>query len=508
MTRTGLRRHAGSAAFLAVMLLASSAPWSEYWCAHHNTLHETARWRTSKTECRKGLIGGATSRLTRVMLHRNRLDLSAWFGYQEVYLAEPLAVTSARFSFRLVDDAHVSVLFDGGGPHFQQLHGFRLSRRAESPSMALATGEKRLFTSTRAFDVPLGDGWHEAEVQVADRELSLAVDGVERARLAVPAAARRRIGFRGGAAEALVDDVVVHHRAGGGPAVIVEAFDRADLRPTAHGVGVVLAAALLLAVCAGARACRRRPRLALLLACAVTTSAGLLGWALFTLDHWWLSSRYPKNVLAIPEYENTMFRPEVPDRSWRERHPDAARDPYTIVFVGGSQTWGSGANVGADVWTRLVERTLDGGVLGPVECVNVAISGATSTSLLDRYREEWRDAFAPDLTVVNLGHNDRVLTSFGANLVKICEAAREVGSKVAFVLEPNSPENVSAHLEHSHAVMRLAAEHCDVPLLDLHGRFAGLHERGFLWWDRVHMTSAGQELLAAEVSRWLAETMR
>ena len=59
MTLTGLRRHAGSAAFLAAILLASSAPWSEYWCAHRNTLHETERWRTSKTECRKGVIGGA-----------------------------------------------------------------------------------------------------------------------------------------------------------------------------------------------------------------------------------------------------------------------------------------------------------------------------------------------------------------------------------------------------------------------------------------------------------------
>jgi hypothetical protein len=35
-----------------------------------------------------------------------------------------------------------------------------------------------------------------------------------------------------------------------------------------------------------------------------------------------------------------------------------------------------------------------------------------------------------------------------------------------------------------------------VPVVDLHGRLRALEGTGFVWWDKVHLTSYGQELAA------------
>ena len=42
----------------------------------------------------------------------------------------------------------------------------------------------------------------------------------------------------------------------------------------------------------------------------------------------------------------------------------------------------------------------------------------------------------------------------------------------------------------------------------LDGYFGGVRDRGFLWWDRVHMTSAGQELMAREMAQRLLAIVR
>ncbi|MCU0862965.1 MAG: SGNH/GDSL hydrolase family protein [Planctomycetes bacterium] len=508
---TDLRRRVSSALLVTVVLLASALPWTLQWLGRQNTLHEIERWRSSKTDCRKGLIGGAMARLTRVMLHQNRLDLSSWFGYQEVFLGEALAVDSVRFSFQLAADAHLSALFDIGGDRFDHLAGFRLSRRAQQPSMFVATGAKTLFERTEPLTIALDGDWHTAELGFGATTCSLSVDGTNITTVDIAPAALRRIGFRGGAHRVLVDDVVIRHRlADGAPATRIETFDRMDLWWPAFAASLGAALASLLVAYGLARARRRPARRALLFACAALTSVGLLGWALWILDWTWLSGRYPKDVLLVPQYENTMLRPELPERPWEERYPDRlGRDRYRILLLGGSQTWGSGASTEADVWTRLLERRLnDAAPERAIECINVATSGATSTTLLPKYRDEWRQLFRPHLTVVNLGHNDLAVVEFGWNLAAFADLALEVGSDIVFVLEPNSVEDPRPHLGDNHFVMRFVAKERNAPVIDLPAFFADAHDRGFLWWDMVHQTSAGQQLMAEEMCRQLLGLIR
>ena len=56
--------------------------------------------------------------------------------------------------------------------------------------------------------------------------------------------------------------------------------------------------------------------------------------------------------------------------------------------------------------------------------------------------------------------------------------------------------------------MRYLPEKGDVPLIDTNAFFVDSSDLGFLWWDKVHMTSAGQQLMAEEMSRRLLEIIR
>lgn len=69
------------------------------------------------------------------MLHRNRLDLGAWFGFQEVYLADPVHIERVAFRVCLEHGAHVTAFLDSGGAHVHEggSTGFRLSRHDAIP---------------------------------------------------------------------------------------------------------------------------------------------------------------------------------------------------------------------------------------------------------------------------------------------------------------------------------------------------------------------------------------
>lgn len=213
-----------------------------------------------------------------------------------------------------------------------------------------------------------------------------------------------------------------------------------------------------------------------------------------------LASSLPWNLLWLGR-QNTLHEIRFSDRLGRERR--------RILFLGGSQTWGSGATTEAEVWTRLLEKMLnDANPERAIECINVAMSGATSTTLLPQYRDDWRKRFRPHLTVVNLGHNDLAINEFGFNLAAFVDLAKEVQSDLVFVLEPNSPEDPTSYLAHNHFVMRFVAKERNVPVIDLPTFFHGAHDRGFLWWDLVHQTSAGQQLMAEEMCRQLIGLIR
>ncbi|MCA8941512.1 MAG: SGNH/GDSL hydrolase family protein [Planctomycetes bacterium] len=470
-----------------------------------NTFHANGRWITSKTFLERGAIGGTMFRVTRVPLARNRVDLGSWFGFHEIIWHEPLDLASLDFEFELDDGAWVAVLFDGANHAYDAV---RLSRDPTLPSIECGVDRKRLFTRSSRIDAAdwsIGSGWHHGRVVFGDEWYELLVDGVLVDSGSRTRAGPQSIGFKGGGASTRIDEVRMSGRDG---TDVYENFrnDRGAWR-TASWVALGLAILHGFVWFGVARLGRRfrRPSIVYHLAVATVTSVGAaLG---FVGDHYFFASRYPREVLVNPEYPNTIvFEPSDPIPP----SPSAGElETFPITFVGSSQTWGSGATLASDTWVRLVEQRLNAipDRRYRFVCQNTGINGATSDTLLPRYLDEWLPQ-GPRMTVIDLSHNDQDLTRLGLNLCRFTEANRAAGVETVFVLEPNTHQpntwrRTAPNVPVNHTLIRRLGQEIGVPVIDMQAKMDADRNRGFLWWDFVHLTSGGQQVFAENLAEEL-----
>lgn len=128
------------------------------------------------------------------------------------------------------------------------------------------------------------------------------------------------------------------------------------------------------------------------------------------------------------------------------------------------------------------------------ECINAAIIGQSSDILLECYEENWLK-LAPKMVVIILSNNDVFEDRFESSLERFAALNREHNIKTVFVLEANCLEMRPNDLL-MHPVMRKVAERNHIPIIDLHAYLKQNYDRGFLWWDFVHLTSFGHRLAA------------
>ncbi len=460
----------------------------ELWGQKQNTLHENGRWTSGKLDVDMGIVGAATYMMTRRALSGNRLNLGPWHGYQELRSPEPIPFHAAGFRFTVPPDGYLIVRLDDGGATFS---GVRLSRRADTPSLAFTAKETGEFESTRPITVPpLGDGEHRGTITRRDGACTVAVDDTVVAQLDLPAGPLR-IGFRGGHANATVDDVVLTDPRG----AILFADDFRNTADPLGRLGIALAIVAVARALAGfaLHAERRRLRAPpVFYVLATTLTLGICLAIYCFADHAILSARHVRTPTESAYRRTIESGAEVQERL--ESTYPLAPNPRVrrVLFIGSSQTWGSGAKTEAESFVRRVERALAD---ERVQCINTAISGADSTALLESFQRSWRQ-WRPDGIVVNLSNNDRDADEFAANLETLVRLAREDGARLLFVLEANALEHDLGPIETRwNAMRRVAAAH-DIPVVDMHAALAPENGRGLLWWDTVHLTTFGHRLVA------------
>jgi lysophospholipase L1-like esterase len=491
----GRRRLARAALPLA---LAFAAAWVLQTLALRlgNTLHANGRWESTKVGLEQGILGAVSFLTTRTALHRDRLDLGTWHGFHELLLREPVAPGFLTLRFRLRDEGWLAAISAHDGERFEAV---RLSRDPAFPSACLAGTAAGAFTAKQPLAAPAFDaGWHELALERDGFDLEVLLDGQAIGRCPAALTAPLRVGLRGSAASHVeVDDVAVGDAESG--TTLYEDF--ANHR---HAAALFAGAlALLAALDAGVALALRRRGGALLPALALANGVALVcaGLALLA-DTAYFSRIHPEQV-HFEGYENRIeYEGQIVPRLAREYPLEAPpAGVRRILVLGTSQTWGSGAARRADVWVRRLEAWL-GETARPgerFELIDAGLPGETSKKVreaLEKRFEAWR----PELLLVNLGNNDRDPEPFARELERMARWSAERGVRVAFVPEPNCIESRSERslrgLRAKHAAMREVAARHGIPVVEVHDALAAERDTGFLWWDRVHLTSYGQERLA------------
>ena len=508
------RRGRGRVAWIAAALL--FAVWGlavrQAFREHANTLHANGRWRSSKAELSKGLVGAVATLTTRTALHRGELDLGAWHGFQELVLAERLDVETASARIALDPEAYVCLRLDQGAESW----GLRIDRGTAGRSRFYRASLEGEWTESWPVQVaglterPGRQREHVVSLErSADGACTFRVDDVIWGEIDGPPGPVS-FGFRGGRRSVRVDDVRLHER--GTQRVMAE-----DFAPTAPGWGVFALAWVLPAILVGAashfisRAAARgrrdehasRAGTRTLLAAGTLATLGLLGFVIVFRVR---DARYPRTV----DFEGHETRIEQGDTLLPRLALETARPadaPWRVLLVGSSQTWGAGAHAEEATFARRTEALLEARLGERVAVLNAGISAARSGVLFDNYRSTWL-RWRPHLTVVDLGYNDRAQPErLVENVRALVELGRFAGTDTLIVLEPISSEVSDPELERSHALLGALAAELDVPVVDMQAELDAHRERGFLFWDAVHLTSFGHRLFAEALAPRVADAL-
>jgi lysophospholipase L1-like esterase len=475
-----------------------------------NSLERSGHWLSTKTTLERGVMGAFNFMRGGQSVARSRLNLSAWFGYQEVLYKRPLALREAEFDFQLGPKAWLCFVFAKTDAGFA---GVRLSLSERFPSQFFTASEEGEFLTRVPLQLPAlkPRGWHRALLRFDARGAALLIDGKPVGEFQAPLPTPQLVGFRGGRRVALVENVVFREQTGDGlrPASDVhESFGATDqLR--------VSAATVLALLCLNGAAfwlLRRRDARRAAFATLLANGVGAVLVALVLAYQSFAASRYPAldRALQASESEWKIGTAEEVRALVRRRYAGEPR-AKRVLFLGTSQTWGAGAQRRGETFVEVVERRLnEAGGPERFECVNGGISAVDSGYLVDVFESEWRRLGARAL-VIDLGNNDGDAQRLAQNLARLIALARASGAAPLVVLEPNSAEDPGADIESlrgRHAAMRGVAEAGGVPVVDMHAHLAGQEDRGFLWWDSVHLTSFGQRLFAERLLPELQALLR
>jgi lysophospholipase L1-like esterase len=503
------------ALLIALLQIPASVAFSLLVLLQGNTMADNENWTVSKAEMWRPPMGWEQYLEGHEATHRNALDLGKWHGFQEVVLVHPIPEGANRLSFglRLDPGAYITVLFNWTK---RGARGLRLSRDERFPSAMLDIEGRYRFAGREplALSRPMGDGWHEIDLEFAGDAMHLRIDG--RSEASVRAALRpgKAIGFRGSFASAVIDDVRIRR---GDEVVFHDGFFAArGFWLLAIGAFTLLS---MVSAAMFARARRRDPgrardlRFALVglhLVLAVVLWILVAGVFLFRgRSHppaWMVGGRrndpeaYFRNVTK-------------PFEDWDERYGSGPPPgTYRILVIGSSQTWGSGIDRRGHDFPHRMERWLSRRLaeIDPqgedaraprVEVLNGGARGLRSGDLIGRlYFDGWIH-LAPHLVVVNLSNNDRSRGGdFPDNLEALVVANRERGIDTMFVQEARTIESRLGHLQRNHARMKAVGDRYSVPVVPLHDYLAEHRDDGFLWWDGVHMTSFGYSLVAERLA--------
>jgi len=222
---------------------------------NRNTLERDGAWISSKPLMQMHLMGAHGFLVTRNALSRNQLNLGAWFGFNEVHVARPVAPEAIETRFRIDPEAYLDVILHRRESGRQ---GIRLSRTHRFPSewyRAERTGRIVERSPLPFSPEDLAGGWHELAVQFSPGGFAASLDGARPIALPLEAGSwgfgpgradgEGFVGFANGEAQVAVDRVRITGRSG--ETVFDETFrNRQNYGAIAAGVGGVGLFAVLL----------------------------------------------------------------------------------------------------------------------------------------------------------------------------------------------------------------------------------------------------------------------
>ncbi len=494
----GLRAHRDILLVVLISMVAASLLIAQCYALLGNSLKMHPEWQSAKLNLEMHLMGAFAFVQSRQPLAGNKLNLGAFFGFQEITRKKADDLSEFDVAFRVEPNGYVNILYDIRPGGFS---GMRFSNNPNFPSMQFRAASSREFLETQLLNLgtPLSANvWHHARLSFLNTRMTLALDREEVGTFEREAG-RQKIGFRGGHRNAWVDDIVLRKNNG---SLTSESFDNSkDVFIISFFVLAILVVTGIIILIIATVKYRIRIRSVGLGLVTLNSSLIFLA-AIVYLFQYFLGGSYMDISPAADEdtWKEHQVREMLLQTRLKYGKPADQRTDR-LLFLGSSQTWGAGAEYPDRTWVRYLERSLNAESRSRhFELVNAGVSGLTSWEVLRLLQDDLL-AYDPKLVVINLASNELDPDRFRINLEEIVRALKARDIPAILILEANSTERRPADTEHGdlsvkHDVIRAIADDDNLVIVDMQDYLASRQNDGFLWWDFVHLTSFGQKLLA------------
>lgn len=469
---------------------------------YNNTLHNSGNWINRKAQVSRSVPASASYMNTMPALFKFKLNLSQWLGYHKLIFTKEVRPKEISFQYRIDPGQYFTFIFNADSIAYRS-YGIRISNNQLYPSTFLDI-ENDLFLEKK----PLDPGFqsdtkpHRFSIQIKDDSFTVMVDNQIIFTQKEKISESMFIGFKAGLTDLRsdIDDLVILQKDG---SVIEESFFYWNKIPkySLYFFLFIILYFILFWILQNFYKVNPDDRLKILayINFILVLFSIFIYYAMYTRISriYFTWSKVYEGFPVMPATDTTI-------RKFVDQY-SVEKKGRRIWFVGSSQTWGAGVYNDPDTFISILERDLQKVEKG-IECINGGVSGLSSEKLLTLYKE-YLDKLKPDITIINLSHNDAYfqvpVDQFIKNLTEFVQINQNKNITTIFSIEPNEIDYAIPNA-HREAMEKLAQE-LNIPYINMHKKMLPHNDDAFLWWDRIHFTSAGNQIFANEMYPFLAE---
>ncbi len=478
-------------AYFVVQLILAGLICEQYLYSK-NTLYNNGNWVSAKCLLAKKVVGAVEFMVTNTSLARNRLNLGAYHGFQEVEYKDKLNIEYIKFSFLLTRDSYLCFIFNKNNKDFC---GIRISanKRYDNIYFVAENGGEFIEKKKLPIDNISAGSWNNCRLVFSKDKLAIYLNDHFVDSVNVNLDLKQTVGFKGGYKDVLIDNVVIKEYAS--ERIIRDSFSNRRKYFHVLGISFLLTLGINLGIVLALGMFFKNLPKVLRGALIINVYLVLFLILIYLSDFYYLSNRYKKAINIPPEYRKNYSKNEKEaGGKFRITYPDMiGENIYKIMFIGTSQTWGAGALKNEDVLSICLEKKLNNNSNKMnYKCINKGISGQSPAILFQYYKEKWIK-LDPQVVIINLSNNPDA--DFRNSLKAFILLNQSKNIKTIFVLEPNSID-CNTNIMGKHKIIKEFAQEYGIQFVDMHNHLGAFYADGFLWWDNVHLTSFGQRKFA------------
>ncbi len=539
--------------FYIVILLRLSFIATKSLLYSQNSLINNQNWLVTKRQSKMLVNGGDEFLIDRPPLSENRIDLSRFFGNQEVVSKKEFNIEKLSFDFYFKELSKLDFTLQDKsdkviGFHFQAIEeeGFRYVRSQNG----------KFNEIEKIPNLKLVDQWNHLSIERSESGFHIYINEGKISTIDEEVL-KVKIGLRGGFEPILVDNIYVKELGG---AEFIDGFENNKNFWKFYllnmilfaGVFEIISSLLMLAT----KPSKRKTNLRLYLSSQVLVCISIF----YVFDYYYLSkhaffseSKYllkrrnvntsmleslryhtfdnwakvvgakaDKKALMEKDYGTLKRIWEGPtlcsgsnsdckkiDLENVELEVDKNKECYKILVLGTSQSIGAGASsIDTAIFSRFHKILASKLKNRCLISLNISKSAGKLEWLYEDLTQNY-NYINPDLMIVNISSNDNP-ESLEANLPNLINYILQKKIKTVFIEEANYVfyHGYDMGLREKHKILRKYLSETNFRLLPFHDYMIRQYSagEGNIWWDVVHMTDYGHEIAAKWIYLKLSES--